>query len=79
MNIYQTRFWAKCPVNKQTIYYDLQIRHNQQIKVESILDELTTITEGFHEDIADQLHDKFGGNQIIKAEHHGVHIITERP
>lgn len=79
MNIYRARFWASCPVNKQAIHYDLEIKSNQVIKVETILSELTNIAEAFHEEIADHLHDRFGGNQVIKAEHHGVHITTERP
>lgn len=79
MNIYQTRFWARCPVNGKTIIYDLVIKTTDTIKVENLTDELTDITDGFHEDIADRLHDRFGGSHIMTAEHHGVIITTERP
>lgn len=78
VNKYKFKFWAKCPVNKQTIYYEAEIESTTVIKVEKILEEVQSILEGFHEEIADQLHDAFGGRQIITAEHHGVTIITER-
>lgn len=79
MNTYQTRFWAKCPINQETIYYDLEIKTTQIIKVEDLISELTDVVEAYHEDIADQLHDKFGGSHTMTAEHHGVTITTHRP
>lgn len=79
MNTYRARFWAKCPANGQAIDYSITIKTGQMIRVEQILDELSKVTEGFHEQIADALHAKLGGEQLITAHHHGVDIETRRP
>jgi hypothetical protein len=79
MNIYTTRFSALCPVNDQGIDYTLTIQTGEVLMVEKIREVLDGIREGLHEHIADQLCDKFGGAQRLKAMHHGVEIETIRP
>lgn len=78
MNIYRTEFFAFCPSNNVRVKYDLKIETTQVIKVEEIIDAVTLLHKGFHEEIADQLHREFGGIQTIVAEHHGVTIETRR-
>jgi hypothetical protein len=79
MNTYTAKFWASCPVNGLPIDYTLTIKTGQQIRVESIQERLGQIKEGFHEEIADFLIRSIGGEQVLEAMHHGVHIKTERP
>lgn len=79
MNTYTAKFWAVCPVNDQAIDYTLTIKTGQQIRVESIQDRLAEVRKGFHEEIADFLQKSLGGEQVLEAMHHGVHIRTERP
>ena len=79
MNTYTAKFWAVCPVNSQAIDYTLTIKTGQQIRVEAIQERLEHIKQGFHEDIADELQRALGGEQVLEAMHHGVHIRTERP
>jgi hypothetical protein len=78
MNTYTAKFWAACPVNSLAIDYTLTIKTDRQILVEAIQDRLAHIGQGFHEDIADALLKSFGGEQVLEAMHHGVHIKTER-
>lgn len=79
MNTYKTKFFAKCPVNAIRVEFDLTINTGEVIKVEDILAEVESIKTGFHEEIADRLHSRFGGSQIMSADHHGVFIETIRP
>lgn len=79
MNTYRIEFHARCPVNNARIRYSLRIVAEEMIRVESLNDFVEGISSGFHEDIADALHSKFGGRQTLVAEHHGVLIETERP
>lgn len=79
MNIYTATFFAKCPVNGARITYSLAIHTGHVIKVEDMTGYLDALDSGLHEDIADGLLARFGGSQILKAEHHGVHIETIRP
>lgn len=79
MNIYRTKFYATCPADGCGIEYSLQINAGDTIRVEAINAELSSITSGFHEDIADRLAVRFGGSQTIKATHQGVEIETIRP
>lgn len=79
MNTYKTKFFAFCPVNEARIEYALEIQTGIVIKVEDIIDAVTLLSRGFHEEIADQLHKEFGGTQTLKASHHGVDIETIRP
>lgn len=79
MNIYSTTFFCKCPVNKARIQYDLTISIDKTIGVEELLEHIEKwYADGFHERIADDLHVKFGGHQVLKAFHHGVNITTIR-
>lgn len=79
MNIYGTTFVARCPANGESITYMLRIHTGATIMVEDIRAEVESITEGYHEAIADQLCAKFGGSQRLTARHHGVEIETIRP
>lgn len=78
MNKYKIKFQAVCPVNGDSIEYSLEISANRMIKVEELLEAVNGFGTGFHEDIADVLHKKFGGKQFITAVHGGVIIETER-
>ncbi len=78
MNCYETTFFANCPSNGIKIKYTLHIRTHEVIKVECLLAELQNFQVAFHEDIADVLHQKFAGEQILTASHHGVQITTIR-
>jgi len=78
MNKYSTKFIALCPVNNKPITYQLEIKHSKKILVEDILETVNKFVSGFHESIADDLFYKFGGEQTLTADHHGVVIQTER-
>ncbi len=76
MNIYRVNFSAKCPSNGKTIDYALRISSCRMILVEDILAEVERVKDSWHEDIAAILHSRFGGSQVLRATHHGVHITT---
>lgn len=78
MNTYRTEFFCQCPVNRVRIKYALCIRTANMIPVEEILAALEAYEESYHEDIADELLKRFGGEQTLTADHHGVIIETER-
>ena len=78
INTYKHEFYVICPVNEQVIKYNLAIKTNGLIMVESIIEACKLFKRGFHEDIADKLFDLFRGFQVIVANHHGVEIETER-
>ncbi len=78
MNTYKTKFLVRCPINNEEISYKFEIKINKKILVEEILDFLDKFDVGFHEEIADELFEKFGGVQKMSAIHHGVVINTER-
>lgn len=78
MNTYTTEFFSLCPTNGVRIKYTLKITTGAAIPVEQILAGVDLV-EGFHEDIADQLQQRFGGSQTLTADHHGVRIETLRP
>lgn len=46
--------------------------------VEHIRTATSLIKKGYHEKIADELHERFGGEQRIVATHQGVEIETLR-
>lgn len=79
MNTYQTKFIAECPANGARILYDLTISTGVSIMVEDINEFLSEVTSDYHESIADRLFEAFGGQQVLKADHHGVSITTIRP
>jgi len=78
MNKYKTKFTSVCPVNHKKITYELEIKHTDKILVEDILETISKLLIGYHENIADELFKKFGGEQTLIANHHGVFIETER-
>jgi hypothetical protein len=79
VNAYDRQFIAACPTNGQPIIYSLRIETNDRmIPVEHIVTATTLIKQGFHEQIADELHRRFGGRQVLRAHHHGVDIETTR-
>jgi hypothetical protein len=78
MNKYKVKFQATCPVNGDSIEYSLQISIDRMIRVEALLEAVNGFGSGFHEEIANVLHKKFGGRQLIIAIHGGVIIETER-
>jgi hypothetical protein len=79
VNIYSRQFVADCPNNGQPIIYNLRIETvDQMIQVEHIVTATTLIKRGYHEQIADELHRRFGGRQALRAHHHGVDIETIR-
>ena len=78
MNKYTVKFFAKCPANGVRVEYTLSITANKTIKVEMLIDTISQYDGWFHEDIADNLFDRFGGHQLLSAFHHGVFIETTR-
>lgn len=78
MNTYRTEFFAFCPVNAVRVKYALRIETKEVIKVEQIIDEVCMHSDGYHEEIADDLFRAFGGRQTLVADHHGVTIETVR-
>lgn len=79
MNRYTTKFDCICPVNQENIQYKLVIETEEMIMVEELTQHLKDhCSEGFHENIADDLFCCFGGVQKLVAIHHGVLIETLR-
>lgn len=79
MNIYTAEFFANCPNNGARVKYELRIQTGEVIPVEQINAKLNGISDGYHEEIADELQQSLGGTQTLRAHHHGVHIETIRP
>lgn len=84
MNRYTVRFFARCPTNGLRIDYTLTIERSEEddadghLLVEELVDAVSLLDRGFHEELADQLHREFGGVQTLVADHHGVLIETRR-
>jgi hypothetical protein len=78
MNIYTATFCARCPVNGAAIWYTLRIETSGRLLVETLQSQLEHVAPAFHEDIADAMLEKFGGQQTMTATHHGVQIETRR-
>jgi hypothetical protein len=78
MNIYRHQFVSHCPNNGKPIIYSLEIETDSVIQVEHIVTACALQKHAYHEAIADELHQRFDGRQIIKAHHHGVDIETRR-
>lgn len=79
MNIYRKQFYSPCPNNGQIIDYRLEIQTDVMIQVEHINTAVAVMQSGsYHEDIADALFAMFGGQQSLKAHHHGVDVETLR-
>lgn len=79
MNTYSTEFFSYCPSNDVRVHYKLVIQTKAVIIVEDLLAELRNQHRNYHEKIADELHEKFGGKQTLTAFHHGVLIESTRP
>lgn len=80
MNIYRHKFVATCPNNGDIIFYEIEIQSSSLIQAEHITTQaaLCRAEPTYHERIADSFFERFGGQQIIKANHHGVEIETRR-
>ena len=78
MNKYTVKFFAKCPSNGVRVEYRLAITASKTIKVELLIETVSQYDGWFHEDIADSLSDRFKGQQVLSAFHHGVFIETTR-
>jgi hypothetical protein len=79
VNRYSRIFVATCPNNGEQIIYTLIIETvGRMLQVEHIVTATALIKQGFHEQIADELHRRFGGRQVLRAHHHGVDIETIR-
>lgn len=77
MNRYVHFFSRICPSNGVLICYELGIRTSAVIMVEDI----KAACDGgpvYHEALADELHARFCGRQVMRANHHGVWIETLR-
>lgn len=77
-NIYRHQFVSRCPNNGMPIFYALEIETDEVIHVEHIVTAAALHSSAYHEAIADDLHSRFAGRQILKAHHHGVDIETRR-
>lgn len=78
VQVYETSFIATCPTNGLGVQYHLKITLKHMVMVEDILEEVASIETGYHEDIADRLAERFGGDQELVADHHGVKITSYR-
>lgn len=80
MNVYTTKFFCRCPNNDVRIEYALRIETIEILRVEDIINgiEIEAEEAKFHEELADQLAERFGGVQRLTADHHGVGIETHR-
>lgn len=80
MNIYTQRFFSICPKTKARVEYKLTIETHEVVMIEDIQEAVAEYESGdYHETIADELHEKFGGTQTLEAHHHGTDIRTLRP
>ncbi|UBB18317.1 hypothetical protein [Comamonas odontotermitis] len=76
MNTYRYTFVAACPANGEQIVYSLELQHQGKVFVEHIKTACALHREGYQEDIAADLHKRFGGQLTLRAIHHGVEIET---
>lgn len=77
-NTYRHTFIAVCPADGESIVYQLEICTQDMIRVEHIRTATALIKRGFHEQIADDLFQRFGGRQVITAVHQGVSLESVR-
>lgn len=77
-NIYRYKFYSNCPTNGEVIQYHFELISEKMVIAEHVQTACAINRLGFHEDIADRLHDAFGGKQTLTATHHGVEIETRR-
>ena len=80
MNIYRLTFTAKCVHDNSLVEYAWTVHSGFTIMAEELRRIADGIREGLQEDIANQLFDRFGGQQVLVATHAaGVTIETLRP
>lgn len=80
MNIYRLKFTAKCPNDGSTVEYDWTLYTCYTFMTEELRRIADGFGEGYHERIADQLYERFSGQQKITAIHAGdVQVETRRP
>ena len=78
MNIYKAEFFAACPNNGIRIKYRLRIETQDVLMVEQIIAAVENAGDSYHEELADKMLKRFGGKQMMVADHHGVTIETTR-
>lgn len=78
LNSYTTKFFATCPNNGVRIEYTFNLRTQKVVQAEAFIAHVSEIQHGYHEQIADDLHAKYGDEQTLTADHHGVFIETYR-
>lgn len=80
MNKYIHTFISACPNNGRQIIYTLEITvpDTRMIQVEHIVTACALHKRAYHEQIAADLFGRFGGQQTLRAHHHGVDIETTR-
>jgi hypothetical protein len=78
-NRYAFTFMATCPVDGARITYAAEIVTAGMILAEDLLAWCARQSTGFHEAIADDMSNVFGGSQRITASHKGITITTVRP
>jgi hypothetical protein len=76
LNTYRYTFACACPANDEAIIYSLELCSRDRIMVEHIKIACALHKKTYHEDIAADLHKRFGGRLVLKANHHGVDIET---
>jgi hypothetical protein len=80
MNIYETTFSCLCPNGALKDHYNLEVRSNEIIPVEFILQAIKELPkEAYQEDIADSLRAKLGASVTVVGWHYSVKITSERP
>jgi hypothetical protein len=78
MNTYRYPFVVECPNDRTPILYHLTIKTDATILAEDIIAATKGLRAVLHEQIADALAKKFGGDQTITAVHQGVTVETLR-
>ncbi|TXG99913.1 MAG: hypothetical protein E6R08_00330 [Nevskiaceae bacterium] len=78
LNFYTVKFQAVCPADGTSIDYAASISSAAMIRVEEIVLFTSAIAEGFQEDIADQLYERFSSTLCLKGIHQGVLITSFR-
>jgi len=78
MNYYRYQFVSHCPINGDSIVYELLIASEKVVMVESIEAACKSMERALHEVLADVLQRKLGGEQTLTARHGAVDVRTER-
>lgn len=78
-NTYEYSFTATCPNDGTRIGYSLRIVTQGEVIMTEDIEAACRHTEpAYHEDIADRLHARFGGQQTLVATHGDVRVTTHR-